>query len=156
MIPVLALLLMQAASAPADYAVHEVFKGAIKSPKFATPGQKTFRKVILDQVAHGPNFAGHYTLAQWGCGAGCVQLAVVDLKTGEIFEPPFGKLPKATICLEGTADDPGIVFEKQSSLLVLKGCPEFKDCGVYYYQWTGAEFKLLRKDLLTRLTYCQP
>jgi hypothetical protein len=157
LIPVLlALWLAQDAPKPADFAVTEVFKGTPAAPKLTTPGQKTFKTEIRRWAARGPNFAGSFTLAAWGCGAGCIQIAVVDEKTGNVYEGPFGALPKSTLCLEGTPENIGIGFQKDSALLVIKGCPDFKDCGVYYYQWTGSAFKLLRKDLLAQTPNCQP
>jgi hypothetical protein len=44
---------------------------------------------------------------------------------GEIFEP--------------------LDFRKDSRLLVARGCPEEKDCASYFWEWTGAQFKLLKK-----------
>ncbi|HVO99616.1 MAG TPA: hypothetical protein VMT15_16205 [Bryobacteraceae bacterium] len=139
-----------------DYPVAPVFKGKPAPPKLTTSGQRDFGAVIRTWAYKGPNFAGHYTIAQWGCGAGCMQMAVIDAQTGKVYEAPFGSLPKATICLEGDASDPGIAFRRDSSLLVLKGCPDFKDCGAYYFNWTDAKFKLLRKDLLAQTPNCQP
>jgi hypothetical protein len=43
----------------------------------------------MTPAASGPNFAGHYTLARWGCGAGCVTVAVIDMTTGAVQFPPF-------------------------------------------------------------------
>ncbi len=159
MIPALLVaagLLMQAPPKAADFPVTTVFKGLPAPPKFKTPGQRTFRSVIMSWVKKGPNFAGHYTLAQWGCGASCVQMAVVDAQTGYVYEGPFGALPKAAICLDGSAAEPGITFRRDSSLLILKGCPDFKDCGWLYYHWTGTDFKLIRKDPLAQPSHCQP
>jgi len=147
------VLLVQAALKPADFPVTEVFKGAPAVPKLTTAGQKAFKSQIREWAARGPNFAGHFALAVWGCGAGCIQIAVVDEKKGNVYEGPFGALPKSTLCLP---DSLGIAFQRDSALLVLKGCPDFKDCGLYYYQWTGSEFKLLRKDLLAQTPNCQP
>lgn len=151
-----AAMLMQAPPKASDFPVTAVFKGLPAPPKLKTAGQRKFRAVIFNWVKKGPNFAGHYTLAQWGCGAGCEQMAVVDARTGDVYEGPFGALPKATVCLDGNAAEPGISFRRDSSLLILKGCPDFKDCGVYYFQWTGSEFKLLRKDPLAQPSHCQP
>jgi hypothetical protein len=152
----LAVFLAQAVPKPSDFPITEVFKGTPAAPKLTTAGQKAYRTLIREWAAKGPNFAGHYALAQWGCGAGCLQIAVVDLKTGAVYEGPFGALRKATMCLEGTPEAPGIAFQRESALLVLKGCPDFKNCGAYYYQWTGSEFKLLRRDLLAQTPNCQP
>lgn len=46
----------------------------------------TFRTVITNSVAKGPNFAGHYNITTWGCGTDCFGYAVVDVRNGEIID----------------------------------------------------------------------
>jgi hypothetical protein len=38
----------------------------------------------------GLNFAGHYCFVYWGCGSPCKQSAIIDLKTGKIYDGPSG------------------------------------------------------------------
>jgi hypothetical protein len=136
------LLFAQAdAPRPEDYRVDSVFTGTPTTPKFATPAQRRFRTMIRDAAKKGPNFAGHYTVASWGCGSGCVQSAVVDAKSGDVYDLPFATVVRA-LC----SDEELLAFKTNSSLLIATGCPNEKDCGVYYYNWTGAKFTLLRKD----------
>lgn len=45
-----------------------------------------FRTTITNQVAEGANFAGHYTVATWGCGTSCIGYAIVDVVTGNIID----------------------------------------------------------------------
>jgi len=45
-----------------------------------------FRTTISNQVAEGANFAGHYTVATWGCGTSCTGYAIVDVITGSIID----------------------------------------------------------------------
>jgi hypothetical protein len=33
----------------------------------------------------GPDFAGHYTVAYWGCGSPCGRFAIIDARTGRVF-----------------------------------------------------------------------
>jgi len=68
-----------------DNRVVEVFEGTPEAVDFTTlPEAKTYYTVITKSVASGSNFAGHFTLAHWGCGTDCFQYAIVDTKTGEI------------------------------------------------------------------------
>ena len=55
----------------------------------SNPDAKLFRTTITNQVEEGVNFAGHYTVATWGCGTSCRGYAIVDVITGNIvnFEP---------------------------------------------------------------------
>lgn len=34
-----------------------------------------------------PNFAGHYILTSWGCGAFCQTIAIIDAQTGKVYMP---------------------------------------------------------------------
>ena len=36
-------------------------------------------------------------------------------------------------------------FRLESSLLIVRGCPEEKNCASYFYEWTGSLFKLVQK-----------
>jgi hypothetical protein len=128
---------------PADVDTH--LKPA--TPQFKTGGQRRFRGTIRESVEKGVNFAGHYAIAEWGCGSGCVQTAVVDLRTGDVYDGPFGALPKARMSLIPNADvdKTGIFYQEDSSLFIARGCPNEKGCGAYFFEWTGTQFKLLRR-----------
>lgn len=52
----------------------------------SNPDAKLFRTTIDSQVAEGANFAGHYTVATWGCGTSCTGYAIVDVITGNIVD----------------------------------------------------------------------
>jgi hypothetical protein len=69
--------------------VTEKITGKPAAPVLRTQMQRTFRTVIREAAEKGPNFAGHYTLAEWGCGAGCMSMAIVDSRTGQMFDGPF-------------------------------------------------------------------
>jgi hypothetical protein len=72
-----------------EFATAEVFSGKPAAPVLRTPNQRLFRTMIRQGAAKGPNFAGHYSIADWGSGAGCVSIAVVDAKDGRVFDGPF-------------------------------------------------------------------
>ena len=133
---------------PEDYPVDSVFSGTPATPKFATPGQRRFRTVIRDWARKGPNFAGRYVIAEWGCGTGCGQMAVVDVKSGDVYDGPFGILPKGVLSLGSNVEDDnvGMFYRRDSSLLIARGCVNERDGGALYYAWIGARFKLLRRD----------
>src|SRR5947209_7023374 len=60
---------------------------------------KKYRTRLREGLKGGPNFAGHYTLVSWGCGATCVTGAVVNNVTGKTAFIPF------TICCWQSTDD---------------------------------------------------
>src|SRR5713226_8033300 len=75
-----------------QFGVTEVFKGKPVAPQIRTPSQRMFRTMIREGAAKGPNFAGHYTIAEWGCGSSCVSIAIIDAKDGSVYDGPFGFL----------------------------------------------------------------
>lgn len=52
------------------------------------PQAKIFKSVLSSAYSKGPNFAGHYTIATWGCGSPCQLVAVMDHKNGKVFFLP--------------------------------------------------------------------
>jgi hypothetical protein len=69
-----------------EYPVTEQYTGPRAAPKL-TPGTAAwyFRTRIREAARQKPNFAGHYVLATWGCGAECLSSAIIDVKTGEVY-----------------------------------------------------------------------
>jgi hypothetical protein len=51
------------------------------------PIAQTYRTILRQETAKGPNFAGHYRVAAWGCGSSCSMFAVVNLDTGRVITP---------------------------------------------------------------------
>jgi len=129
-----------------DYPAAADFKGKPAAPILVTKTDRMFRTQIREAAKKGPNFAGHYTVAEWGCGSGCVALAVVDAVTGKIFAAPSGTL--ALPLPDGTngRDFQGPVYQINSRLFIADGCPGEVKCGTYYYEWSANRFKLLRYD----------
>lgn len=71
------------ANLPRDEA--EVFTGEPAEVDFSSmPEAYLYRTTIRDQAKEGPNFAGHYTVATWGCGTECEGYAIVDAITGRV------------------------------------------------------------------------
>jgi hypothetical protein len=92
------------------------------------------------------------TVADWGCGSGCVSIAVVDARDGRIYPAPFSILGWGTPLLtyEGrhSSNQDGfqpLEYRLDSRLLVVRGCPEDENCGSYFYEWTGSHLSLVRK-----------
>ena len=127
-----------------QFKVSEIFKGTPAQPRLKTAGQRRFRTMIRDGAKKGSNFAGHYAIAEWGCGSGCVSIAVIDVQSGAVYDGPFGALVNALVDAS-RIEGPELTYHLDSRLFVAQGCPNEKNCGTYYYEWTGSSFKLLRK-----------
>jgi hypothetical protein len=131
-----------------DFKVTEGFKGAPATPILRTAHQRSYRTAIRSGAKNGPNFAGHYTIAQAGCGSDCRIAALVDVKSGDVFDQPFklAAFPAMVKYIDSPEEFPaGMLFRVDSRLLIVHGCPEEGNCASYYLEWTGAGFKLLRK-----------
>jgi len=127
-----------------QFKVSEIFKGAPAAPQLKTASQRTFRTMIRDAAKKGPNFAGHYAVAEWGCGASCVSMAVIDVQSGAVYDGPTVDVSPFD------AESAGFSYHVDSRLMIVRGCPNEKNCGAYYYEWTGSAFKLLRQVPLNK------
>lgn len=130
-----------------DCLVADVFKGKPAAPILATKAQRMYRTVIREGAEKGPNFAGHYTVAEWGCGSACMSFAVVDAETGRVYDAPFADISMAQLDENGRFYR-GAVYQLKSRLFIADGCPneEDKQCGTHYYEWKDNKFVLLRFD----------
>lgn len=111
-----------------------------------TPGHKPvivgkmsrrYASVLRDAAERPPDFAGHYVLASWGCGASCVMAAAIDAKTGTVIWLPF------TVCCWPLEITEPLEFKIDSHLLIVRGSRNEKGGGVYYYLLDNQRFTLL-------------
>ena len=73
-----------------DYPVSQLFKGKPAPVGLRThPRANLFRTMLREGAKQGANFAGHYTVVMWGCGSDCMEVAIVDAKTGRVYFAPF-------------------------------------------------------------------
>lgn len=130
-----------------DYAV-PVYRGKrapvnLKSAK----GANTFRTRLREGASQGVNFAGRYSLVAWGCGTGCLQVGIIDAKTGTVYLPE--QLGGLGVWLWDNNEE-ALQYKPNSRLLVLSGFPATEansdnpKSGLYYYEWTGTRLKLIR------------
>jgi hypothetical protein len=133
---------------PEDFPAGPAFTGKPVPPKLIRPYDKLFRTRIREGAARGSNFAGHYTIAEWGCGSSCVSIAVIDELTGTVYPGPFRTLGfPQWVHFPDVAEDyyNPLTYDIRSRVLSVKGCPEDRNCFSSYYEWTGSRFKLLRR-----------
>jgi hypothetical protein len=155
-----------------DYPVKDIFTGSPAQPILTTPKQREYRTRIRQGVTKGwgvkdgatgtelgkpgPNFAGHYALITWGCGAPCLMAAIVDLQSGTVFYPPitgFG-IGKPNFALPmltpefAVSRNPSLEYRVDSSLLIIKATPwqtEKHPSYAYYFLMEGNQWRLLRQ-----------
>ena len=103
----------------------------------------------------GPNFAGNLIVIQWGCGAPCLRMAIVNARTGDVYYPPITftgaaesfDLPLLTL-ENSVSRNPDIQFRPNSKLMIIKATPvqsESHPSFTYYFLWNRDRWKLLRR-----------
>ena len=108
-----------------------------------------FRTVIRENAKRSVDFGGHYTIAAYGCGAGCTAFYVVDSIGGRVYDG-FGVADLPGAWLEKAALDLNrLEYHPNSRLLKVNGCPNETNCGLYDYVIVEAQgLKLVQKELL--------
>jgi hypothetical protein len=131
-----------------------VYEGPNALPNLSSDSEtRMYRTRIKEWSKVKPNFAGHYILATWGCGTECVQMTIIDAKTGKVFHPSGVTSNAANnvhdALIDGKPNWPNegsIKFQANSELLVLIGMPEedTKRRGISYYIWHHNRLSLVR------------
>ena len=119
------------------------FTGLPHSPDVSTGDAKRFSSEIRKEAEKGPNFAGHFTIAKWGCGSGCISWAIIDAATGKVWPAPF------TVSGTGCGDsaeycEQKIEFRINSELIVVTGARNEKGAGHYFYRWHNGSLSLVQ------------
>lgn len=103
---------------------------------------RTFRTRIRNGLADGPNFAGHYSVIIFGCGASCQGYFITNTKTGEVIGPPFGG---------DSTPDVMINFERNSRVLYAYHVGRtFAECTLRTWVIEDGELKLRGEDFFPR------
>ncbi len=78
-------------------------------------------------------FAGKYMVSIWGCGTGCISGAMIDKRTGKIYDFPVN-IDYRCYSSEETPDDEDIFFYPDSRLLITTSCEQDEDTDGYAKQ----------------------
>ena len=120
--------------------------------KLNTPFARLFRTALRKGARQGPDFAGHYTVVQIGCGTACDNVAIVDALTGQVYIDPALNALSTDRIAESQIKDP--IYRADSALFVALGWPHGGIEGVSYYRWTGT--RMVRLASLPILEGCDP
>lgn len=122
-----------------DYPVSQIYKGPNAPAHLSSPEAREFRTRLKEAARQKPNFAGHYIVAKWGCGSGCIMPAILDAKTGKVFMVPF------TISTVGEEVVDPLQFRLDSRLLIANGSRnDAEENGTFYYRWDENRLTLLQ------------
>ena len=132
-----------------NYPAVASFAGSPASPVLPPHSlAQRFRTELRMQAPRGPDFAGAYTIAGWGCGSSCVQFAIIDARNGAVYFP--ASIPALNGGYVGGDSGPsqrfwGMRYYKSSRLLALIGTigDDNAKTGVWYFEWTGTALKPL-------------
>jgi hypothetical protein len=68
-----------------EYMAEPAYAGEVANLDFTSfSGAREFRTVLNQAQQLGPNFAGRFVVASWGCGTSCQEHAVTDVASGRI------------------------------------------------------------------------
>jgi len=147
------LLLVGSASAQtpsvpgfAEYPVDSVYHGHVAPVDLASSrSARRFRTVLRQGAGKGPNFAGHLTVVTWGCGTSCIEVALVDARTGRVIRSPRGA-------------GYGVQHRLDSRLLVIDRVPcadtSWAAPNAFFLEWTGRALRIV--DSLPNSGVCAP
>src|SRR5262249_10131 len=104
-----------------------------------------------EQLKPGPNFAGRYAVIMWGCGAPCLMMAISDLQTGAVYNPPVsasGGLALPLLALPNSVGrDADLEYRVDSRLMIVTATPHWERMDAksfsYYFLFEGEKWKLL-------------
>ncbi len=117
----------------------------------SSPTARMYRTVLRQEIAKGPNFAGHYRVAIWGCGSSCADFAVINLETGRVIElADVHAITNTYFDVDAkffpdSESDDTFGFRKDSRLLILLGDlneDENRE-GVFYYILENEKLRLV-------------
>ena len=144
-----AAALVQGKSLPRfeDFPAREKFMRKPAPVRLLGRKARTFRTALRRGAAAGPNFAGHYTVATWGCGTFmCTGFAIINARTGDVYFPP--KIQNVSLAWLDQEEQVPMKYKRNSRLLVLIGEVMFDDGstkkGKYFYLWQNNKLKLIR------------
>lgn len=149
--------------APTFAAYLVTFQETMENPKLnlnSNPIARMYRTVLRHEVTLGPNFAGHYRVAVWGCGTSCSMFAVINLKTGRVITPDgFSRTSGVYFGVESwdvlpqSQRDAGLFgFRKDSRLLVVLGDLDEDESreGAFYLVLNNERLRIIHSTLITK------
>lgn len=78
-----------------------------------------YRTRLRNAITYGPNFAGHYAIETIGCGTECIQLAIIDVKNGNVHFFPDAVSWVGNVIFGSNAPE-GIIYSIDSNLLIIQ------------------------------------
>lgn len=106
---------------------------------------RNFRTRIQEGLNTGPNFSGHYSLIEIGCGSSCSFAFLADARNGQVFSFPYGGEEQYEMAL---------LYNIDSSLLKATWMKDWDTCIQQDLEFNGAEFVVLGETNFPRSSFC--
>ena len=133
-----------------DYPVSQIYQGRPAAP-ILSKSQRWYRTVIRERAKSRVQFAGHYTVPIFGCGAACTGFYLVDSINGKVYDGFTVAESLNWLTKPGNENVERLEFHPKSRLFRVTGCPGETNCGFYDYEMVdGTGLKLIYKKLLPR------
>jgi hypothetical protein len=124
----------------------------------SSPVARAYRTVLRRAISEGPDFAGHYKVAGWGCGTACGVFVVVNLATGRVIIPEsFGSVYDDGFDGTGFLPDSErlegpVRYRRDSRLLVVLGAIDEDESrqGAFYFVLKDEKLLLLHSTLVRK------
>jgi hypothetical protein len=143
-----------------QYPAEPAYEGKESIPILATRLDRKYRTTIRNAASGGGDFAGHFAIAIWGCGTGCKDFVMIDVKSGALFDPLAYQIIYHTPRVEyyprrgDQYDDLDwwcysypILYRVESRLLIIEGCVlGGKQCGRTYFVEANGQLRQVRFD----------
>jgi hypothetical protein len=120
------------------------------APRLDSHEARMYRTRLREGAAAGPVFAGHYAVAEWGCGSATPCAAFVDSRTGRVlFFPEIRTVYRGHVDMDLDRSGPGDrtpYYRLNSRLLIIDGMPDedAKRDGISYFVLGRDRLKLVR------------
>ncbi|HEX3878735.1 MAG TPA: hypothetical protein VHW24_17225 [Bryobacteraceae bacterium] len=105
-----------------------------------------------EQNTSHPNFARHYIVIVWGCGAGCIRMAISNAETGVVSNPPFsdGDLALPLLTFPNSVGRAAETeWRRDIRLMIIRATPHSNRPDAisyaFYFLWQNEHWTLLRK-----------
>ena len=135
-----------------NFPATEMYAGKPARPMLAADADPEDRETgaILDAAQKRPDFAGQYRMAIWGCGSECIGAALLDVRTGRVFDTPFSDFSYDYVQTVGANADQfaPLRYRPDSRLVIATGCPNEQRCGTRAFEWNGTQFRLIKEVLI--------
>jgi len=124
-----------------DFPVKAVYRGTPAAVNLqSNPYAREYRTRLRQAAKCPPDFAGHYTVAEWGCGSNCQAFMLIDSRTGAVIDGP-----------EKEGADRGADFRLDSALFIENPVCDgvaysddpTMDVPVSYYELHNGKFNLI-------------